>query len=184
MSHKQLVFAVLLLVSFSFVVAQDDGKVLRLYGRDFSFQVTEPDGWMLNTRSAPQIANFIFHPRGVDWRRADSVIFARFVPRLEDETLEDFARQGREKFLAECPFADDRPPPLDLPPVDQFAFEVYHCPGIREEVVAVTAVRRFFVVFALSTQKEGALKEGFGALHQIASSFEWFESEGSKKKPN
>lgn len=154
---------------------EEEGKLLHLYGRGFSFQVVEPDGWTLDTRAAPQIANFIFHPRGVDWRRADAVIVSRFISRRSDESLEELSVRSRQEFLESCPFAEDEKT-FHLESVEPFAVEVYHCPGVRKEVVASAPFPGYFVVFALSARDDGGVESALPVLRAILRSFRWFES--------
>ncbi len=145
---------------------------MTLHGKGFSFQVMEPEGWTLSTRAAPQIASFVFHRQGVDWRSADALILARFVPRESGESVEEFIQSTRETFEQECPFADEESSEL---PVDRFAIEVYHCPGVRKEIAAVTPVPGFFVILTLTSQDEDAYQHSLQSFRNVVRSFRWFD---------
>jgi len=152
------------------------GRVVRLHGRNFFFEVLEPKGWTLDTRSAPQLANFIFHPTGVDWRESEALILVRFAPREPSDELEDFLKQSREGFLEDCPFAEDSDESdLGLKLMDRYRIQVYDCPGVRKEVAAITAVPGYFVIFTLSAQSEVAFKENLDTFRNVAESFVWSE---------
>lgn len=153
----------------------ESGRVLQMYGKDFWFQVREPEGWTLETNSARQIANFIFRPVGKDWRRSESLIISRFVPRQRHDTLEGLLTQSREQFLEACPFADEETELGSLDEVAAFSVRVYHCPGVRKEVVAAAAYSSYFVIFALSSGGERGIASALPVFKEILSSFQWFD---------
>ncbi len=163
-------------------VSEVEGRLLHLYGSGFSFQIIEPDGWTLDSRAAPQIANFIFHPRGVDWRRAETLIITRFVSRRSSESVEDFISRSRQEFLESCPFADDEKQ-LHLDSVEPFTLQVYHCPGVRKEVVASAPFAGYFVVFALSAREDKGIESALPVLRRILQSFRWFDSPRLPREP-
>jgi len=166
-----VVFSGLLCLS---LFVQDGGRLVSLNGRNFSIQVLEPEGWKLDTRSAPQIANFIFHPEDVSWRRADAVIFVRMLPRSSDDSEEEFAALNRTRFEEGCPFAEPEQVDSPLLSVDRFTIRVYDCPGVRKEIVAITSIPGFFAVFALSLQNKEAEESSLRSFEKIVTSFRWF----------
>ncbi|GAB4220108.1 MAG: hypothetical protein Kow001_00480 [Acidobacteriota bacterium] len=148
-----------------------EGRLLQLHGRGFSFEVLEPEGWVLDTESAPQIANFIFHPRGVNWRRADAVIYARFTPRRLGEPLDSFLEENRRNFYSTCPGgADSRVEALEAAPFQVFRFD---CTGSRTELVAFAEFPGYFVIFALAGRDAAAVAPGESTLRAILQSFRW-----------
>ncbi len=153
-----------------------EGRMVQMYGRGFSFQVAEPEGWSLDTRAAPQIANFIFHRRGEDWRRSEAFILARFVKKQKNDTLEDFIAGNLDKFAVACPAgkeAEDQPE--GLAKVDPFQVQTFNCPGVRKEVAATAEYGHYFVVFVLSSEHYGAVEAALPALREILASFRWFD---------
>ena len=153
---------------------QDGGRLVNLNGRNFSIQVLEPEGWKLDTRSAPQLANFIFYPEGVNWRDSDAIVFARLIPRSSEESVEEFSAQNRIRFEEGCPFAEpEQKESLPLS-VDRFAIQVYDCPGVRKEIVAITSIPGFFAVFALSLQNLEVEAGALESFEKIVDSFRWF----------
>lgn len=159
----------------SYLPPETGGELIRLYGRGFSFEVLEPRGWTLDTGSAPQVANFIIHPEGENWRRAPAVVYVRFVRRQAEDSLEDFVLENRNQFIQFCPFAEEEFSDLPLEPVEPFAIEVYDCPGVRREVVASAALPGYFAVFVLSEQQKGAIEESADVFRRILSSFRFFD---------
>lgn len=151
-----------------------EGKILELHGRGFSFQVLEPEGWVLDTYSAPQIANFIFHPQGMNWRRADAVIYSRFAPRNSGENLETFLQENRDQFFTSCPEGEESElKHLKGQPVEPFRLFRYTCPRGQTELVAFAEYPGHFVVFALTGRNAAAIAPGEVPLRGILQSFRW-----------
>ena len=150
-------------------------RILRLHGRGFSFEVVEPPGWLLDTRSAPQVANFIFYPEGGEWRGSDRVIFARFVPRRPEESTGEFLRTDRENFGKQCPLGNDGQAVSPGEAVSGFSLQRFDCPPSKPELVAVRSVPGFFVVFVLVAPEDDVpARKAFDA---ILRSFKWREGE-------
>lgn len=165
-------------------LAPQQGRLLELHGRGFSFSVLEPEGWELAPRAAPQIATFIFQRKGSNWRRADSVIYVRFVPREADQTVEEFMALNRAQFLEECPFAEDQRSEAPLDAVEGFMTAEFSCSGVREEIVAARASSRLFLVFVLSSRSPSALRVDAPVLRSILSSFKWKEQAPPQRFPD
>jgi hypothetical protein len=164
-----------ILILVPLLATESPGRVLRLSGNGFVLQLVEPDGWRLATRAAPQIANFIFHPVGEEWRRSDRVIFVRLVPRAGVESLESFIESTRGNFRERCLGGSDN---LDRPTVREvpgFIIEDFSCFGMREEVLAFRQVPGYFVVFTLAVNPGGSLEEAVPVLRQILISFRWMQ---------
>jgi hypothetical protein len=158
-----------------FCLYENDDRLMRLSGSTFSLELVEPAGWRLATRAAPQIANFILHPEGQDWRRAESVIYVRIVPREKDETAQEFLESSDERFRERCPFADGEGRQAVLQEVPGFLVREFLCPGVRDEIVALREVPGAFVVFTLSTGPGGMVEKSALALEKILVSFRWRE---------
>lgn len=156
-------------------------KPIRLYGRGYSVQVGQPAGWILDTRSAPQLANFILHPVGTNWRQADTLIFVRFNPEEPDQSLEEFLTVDREKFLEECPFGDPPGEPKTRKEAPRFRFQRFRCPGVRDELVAAVRVPGMVITFALTTQKEKGIERSLPAFLEVLKYFEWQVAVGSRE---
>jgi hypothetical protein len=156
-----------------------EGRRVQLHWAGTAFQILEPEGWTLDTGSGLQLAQFLFHPAETSWRRADAVIFGRFVERRAGETVEDFLEENRQEFLATClaaePVVEDRTVPGTVEP---FVVQVYHCPGTSREVVAVAPGPRFFIVLALSARDSKGLTGALPIYDRIVASFEWFGRPG------
>lgn len=179
---RMLLFLVFLLGMPATVSAQ--GRIVQLYGRGFSFRVAEPEGWELDTGAAPQIANFIFHPRGMDWRRAEALVIARFVHPEDGQTLDGMIEKSRQEFTAACPFGEARPvQDEELTSIEPFKLEEYDCPGVRQEIVAAGSFPRYFVIFSLSSNVEHGVEAALPMFRTILSSFEWVETPVLRELP-
>lgn len=165
-------------------LAPQQGRLLELHGRGFSFSVLEPEGWELVPRAAPQIATFIFQRKGTNWRRSESVIFVRFVPREANQSVEEFMALNRGQFLEQCPFAEDGEMEAPFEAVEDFLTAEFSCTGVREEFVAARAASRFFLVFVLSSGNPSALRADAPVLKRILASFKWNEQAPSPLFPD
>lgn len=163
----------------SCVPALEGGRTLRIRGLDYSFLVTEPSGWTIDVGSAIQVANFVMHPEGTQWREADVVAFSRFFPRNQDEDLENFLQSELAGQEVRCPklVISDLQLDLDLKSETRERSRVVAkscaCPGGKQEVVAFTEVTEYFVIFVLSARDEASISKALPTFQQLISSFRW-----------
>ena len=149
------------------------GKTIRIGGNGFSLSITEPDGWEIEFGAAAQIANFVMHPAGSGWRESPVVAFGRLTPRSSQETLESFVGRNTEELQKSCPFYEAKDLDLDLKGFRRFLVQELSCPGVRDEIVAVTEVPGFFVTFVLSSDQRDSLDGAVLPFREMLSSFEW-----------
>lgn len=159
--------------------AVDGGRTLRVRGMDYSFLVTEPAGWTIDVGSAIQVANFVMHPEGTQWREADVVAFSRFFPRNQDEELENFLQSELAGQEVLCPklVISDLHLDLELNPETRtrpgIVAKSCACPGGKQEVVAFAEVPDYFVIFVLSARDEASISKALPTFQQLISSFRW-----------
>ena len=149
------------------------GRTLKIFGRSFSFVVTEPAGWMIDVHSAAQIANLVMCKKGEMWREADVVVFARFIEKGREETLADFVKLDGKQFRTNCPSSEMRNLSLNLAKQPPYLTKAYGCPGGKTEVVAFTELPEFFGVFVLSSRNDTMSREALPDFEQLLSSFRW-----------
>ena len=161
------------------IPALEGGRTLRIRGLDYSFLVTEPAGWTIDVGSAIQVANFVMHPEGSQWREAEVVAFSRFFPRNQDEDLEKFLQSelaGQEVLCPKLEISDLRLD-VDLSSGNRSRPRVVAkscaCPGGKQEVVAFTEVTGYFVIFVLSARDEASISKALPTFQQLISSFRW-----------
>ena len=142
-------------------------------GKRFSFSITEPEGWVIDFRSAAQIANFVMHPVETTWREASVVAFCRFIAKGPKETLEVFMEKDVREFQQRCPFYEIQDVDLEVQGARKFLTRELYCPSVRHEVVAVTEVPGFFVTFVLSSDRRDPLRNAFSPFQELLSSFLW-----------
>lgn len=161
------------------VPALEGGRTLRIRGLDYSFLVTEPSGWTIDVGSAIQVANFVMHPEGTQWREADVVAFSRFFPRNQDEDLENFLHSELAGQEVRCPKLEISDLNLDLalnPEARErprIVAKSCACPGGKQEVVAFTEVTDYFVIFVLSARDAASISKALPTFQQLISSFRW-----------
>ncbi len=146
---------------------------MRIGGKDFSFSITEPEGWTIDFTAAQQIANFVMYPTNTTWRESDVVAFARFAPKGSQQTLEVFLENHLREFQQRCPFYETGDVKLELSGAQTFVAQALHCPSMRHEIVAVTEVPGFFITFVLSSDQRNRLQSALSPFRELLSSFLW-----------
>lgn len=169
------VFTALLVASLTIGPTEGQaGRLQKLTGNGFSLKILEPEGWQFNFRSASQLAHFILHKAGTNWRKAESVIFVRIIPRQSEEKRSDFIESNEDGIRGACPGAMElRDVELGGESSNDFWVRGYDCLGSRYEVVAIKEVPRFFVLLLLSARSDDALKEALPPYQKILASFDW-----------
>ncbi len=173
-----------LILLLSTVYPLQGGRTLRIGGRDYSFSITEPEGWNIDFTSAQQIANFVMHPRNTTWRESDVVAFGRFVPKAAAETLRTFLDDDLKEFQLRCPFYEAGDVKLEVIGTRAFMTKALHCPTMRHEIIAVTEVPGYFVTFVLSSNQGNQLQSALPPFQELLSSFRWFSRDSVAEEPD
>ena len=161
----------------------EGGRTLRIGGKDFSFSITEPEGWTIDFTAAQQIANFVMYPTNTTWRESDVVAFARFSPKGPQETLEVFVENNLKEFQQRCPFYETGDVKLESSGAQTFVAKALHCPSMRHEIVAVTEVPGLFITFVLSSDQRNRLQSALSPFQELLSSFLWVPRKTEPEKP-
>ena len=172
-----------LIVLLCAVCPLEGGRTLRIGGKDFSFSITEPEGWTIDFTAAQQIANFVMYPMNTTWRESDVVAFARFAPKGSQATLEVFLENNLKEFQERCPFYETGDVKLELSGAQTFVAKALHCPSMRHEIVAVTEVPGFFITFVLSSDQRNRLQSALSPFRELLSSFLWVPRKTESNKP-
>ncbi|HSR66370.1 MAG TPA: hypothetical protein VLU25_00385 [Acidobacteriota bacterium] len=188
---RRTVCIILFFMTLGVLWAQE-GSMRSFNGRTFSFGFLEPSGWMINNEAA-QLAHFVLHKEGMDWREAPAILFIRLVDpergehgqealgrneQQQDESLEAFVKRNVESFKAVCPAFEIKDVKLSRANLGhEFIVKSYDCPGMRHEITAVTEVPDYFVLLVLSSRSEEDLKAALPKYEQVVSSFYWRQRE-------
>ena len=172
-----------LIVLLCTVCPLEGGRTLRIGGKDFSFSITEPEGWTIDFTAAQQIANFVMYPMNTTWRESDVVAFARLAPKGSQQTLEVFLENNLKEFQQRCPFYETGDVKLELSGAQTFVAQALHCPSMRHEIVAVTEVPGFFITFVLSSDQRNRLQSALSPFQELLSSFLWVPRKSESKEP-
>ena len=83
----------LLLFRFS-ICGQQDMKTGIIYGKDFAYSLTAPNGWILDNKSGVnQGLDAVFYRKGESWDRAETVMYTNTA------SLEDKANKSLDKLI-------------------------------------------------------------------------------------
>ncbi len=167
--------SILLLSACLWVAATDllGSRTLKIYGKGFSFFVTEPEGWVIDARSAAQLANFVMYTHGSDWRQADVLVFARMVEKGAGESLDDFGQLELIRLQQQCPELQVDDATLELKSTRPFLAKSCLCPGGKQEIVVFSEAPGFFAIFVLSSKSSQALAGSLTPFQELVSSFRW-----------
>ncbi len=152
------------------------GASLRFNSPLYSFVIGQPEGWIVDARSVSQIANFVVHPAETSWRTAPVVMFGRFVPRSEGETLADFVKQDEDRFKSGCTSPQVKNLNWGLDLERTFLFKSFVCFSQRKEIVAITEVPSYFGIFILSGREASAVDEAAPSFNALLEGFRWIET--------
>ena len=124
--------------------------------RAFSFFVTEPDGWIIDARSAAQLANFVMYAEGSDWRQTEVIAFGRLVKRGPEESLQEFGELELIRVQQHCPELKISDSELESTSLRRFFAKSCRCPGGKQEIVVFSEAPGFFRHFRpLIERREG-----------------------------
>ena len=148
-------------------------RTLKIYGKGFSFFVTEPDGWTIDARSAAQLANFVMYAEGSDWRQTEVLAFGRLVERGPEESLQEFGELELIRFQQYCPELKISDSDLGSTSLRPSFAKSCRCPGGKQEIVVFSETPGFFAIFVLSSHDRKALTRSLPPFEELVSSFRW-----------
>jgi len=80
------------------------GQSAILYGKNFSYAVSEPKGWVLDSEAGKsQDLSVVFYKQGQSWQNGDAVIYINLNPRRKGVSLEREAKEDANEFLKREP---------------------------------------------------------------------------------
>jgi len=80
------------------------GQSAILYGKNFSYAVSEPKGWVLDSEAGKsQDLSVVFYKQGQSWQDGDAVIYININPRRKGVSLEREAKEDANEFLRREP---------------------------------------------------------------------------------
>jgi hypothetical protein len=87
------------LMSAAAIPAFAEGTTALIYGDGFSYQVTSPAGWVLDTESgAADGLKPVFYPTGRTWANAPAVIYVHSIEREHDAKLDAVIASETDNF--------------------------------------------------------------------------------------
>lgn len=84
--------------------SKSTGQSAILYGKNFSYAVSEPKGWVLDSEAGKsQNLSVVFYKQGQSWQNGDAVIYINLSPRRKGVSLEREAKEDVNEFLKRDP---------------------------------------------------------------------------------
>lgn len=173
---KRLVLAVLLALPLPALAVEDAGTGI-IYGKQHSFSLTAPKGWVLDTKSG--VADGVhaaFYPKGGTWKDSPVVMYGNGVDKTGAETFDQFVAGDVKKF--ENAHADIKVTDLDPGSVPgkavkakRFSFKT------TNEVVVYIDEPKSISLIVMSARGEDKLIEAFPAFQDLVKSYQFMTSD-------
>jgi len=172
--------ALVLLCSAAY--AQDDSGII--YGKNYSFALTAPKGWVLDTNSGRQQGlQAVFYPKGSSWKNGAAVMYAN-VYQKNDPTKEsaqtvianDVADFKKDSPSLKVVDADSMPTRTDARSKDKKATVKYFT-GDRNgnsEAVAYVDEGNLVVMLVLNARSQKDFEDSLPAFKEFVGSYFFF----------
>ena len=101
---RQISLIVVLMLFFTAASAQDDSGII--YGKNYSFALTAPKGWVLDiTNGRQQGLQAVFYPKGSSWKNGAAVMYANVYQKTDPtkESLQTIIANDVADFKKESP---------------------------------------------------------------------------------
>jgi len=167
---RVLVLVLAILATLPLERAEADGLIV--YGSGFAFTVSEPPGWIGDTKAAATLgANIIFYRRGETAVRSKALIRVLVADKVDENTVADLESDERDyrqrypkvifKDVAVSHAEYKTYPKLFCVPGEFYEYVTYLNPG---------PTRPLLLSVSMNTQKEPATAEEWKTYHSIVSS--------------
>jgi len=179
MKHLNLAVSILfLLCASASAFAQNprdgvDGTIL--LGRQYSFILKEPAGWVIDGSIAKsQDLDAVLYREGSSWKEAVAVMYARVIrkdqkkPTIESvitDDVNDFLKQNRESKVSESPVLETRDKKSAI--VKGF----YDATNKNYELVAFIDEPKVVVILALSSRNKDEFEKSLSAFKALVGSY-------------
>lgn len=167
------------LLFFSMVVATNfaNAESVFIYGEGFNIGVKIPKGWdcSCDGKEAAEIgANAVLFKKGQNWRKAESIIFIRVNPAIDDKISEDMAADMKN-YKVQHP--DTKFKDLSIAhPKYKTTSKLFVKPKVSSEYVTYIAPKPFpkkNISSAMNIQKREANVDEIQAYKEITASLIW-----------
>ncbi len=180
---KQFPSTILLLIILSVsmsVVGQkrDDTDGVILLGRNFSFTLKEPAGWVLDSEiGKSEGVQAVVYPAGSSWKNSVTVMYARVIykdetqPTIEkviSEDITEFMKLSKESTVADAPSIETRDKRKGIAKV------FYDAANKNYECVTFIDGPRVVVIIALSSRDKNEYEKALPAFKALVSSYFFF----------
>ena len=177
---RQIAIVVTLMLLFcTAAIAQDDSGII--YGKNYSFALTAPKGWVLDTTSGrEQGLQAVFYPNGSSWKNSAAVMYANVVEKTVAGTeslqsiiandVADYKKQSPELKVTD---ADPIPTRANASSKDKHATVKYFT-GDRygnSEAVAYVDEGTLIVMLVLNARSNKDFESSLPAFKEFVASY-------------
>ncbi len=169
----------MLLISCGVVAAQDDSGIID--GKNYSFTLTAPKGWVLdNTSGRGQGLQAVFYPKGSSWKNGASVMYANVYQKMDPikESLQtvianDVAEYKKNSADLKVADAESIPTRTDARAKDKKAMIKYYTGdrNANSEAVAYIDEGNVVVMLVLTARMKGDFDSSLPAFKELIGSY-------------
>jgi hypothetical protein len=176
---RQISVIVALMLFCTAVSAQDESGII--YGKNYSFALTAPKGWVLDTTSGRQQGlQAVFYPKGSSWKNGAAVMYANVYQNTDPtkESLQTIIANDVADFKKESPNlkvvdADAIPTRTDVRSIDKKATVKYFT-GDRNgnsEAVAYVDEGNLVVMLVFNARSQKDFEDSLPAFKEFVGSY-------------
>lgn len=164
---------------FGFANAQDDSGII--HGKNYSFTLTAPKGWVLDDKSGrSQGLQAVFYPNGSSWKDGSAVMYENVhqksdptkdtIKTVIDDDISDFKQASRTVKTVD---ADPIPTRTDTRSANKKAVVKYFIDDQNgtNEAVAYVDEKDVVVMLVLSARNQQSFKASFPAFKEFVGSY-------------
>jgi hypothetical protein len=153
-----------------------DGTIF--VGRNFSFALKEPAGWVMNSEIAKsQRLQAVLYPTGSSWKESVVVMYARVIDKDETQPtvqkvisndIDDFMKLSKESTVADSPSLETREKKKGISKV------FYDAANKNYECVTFIDEPKVVVIMAISSRDKLEYEKALPAFKALVSSYFFF----------
>ena len=179
MKTFRILLIVLLGLSMSVLGQKPDNTDGTIFvGRNFSFALKEPAGWVMNGEVAKsQDLEAVFYPTGSSWKNSVVVMYARVINKNEEQPtvqkvisndVDDFMKLSKESTVADSPTLETRDKKKGISKV------FYDAANKNYECVTFIDEPKVVVIIAVSSRDKNEYEKAQPAFKALVSSYFFF----------
>ena len=168
-----LIVAILIFAQIA-AQAQEDINTGMVSGEGYSYILTAPKGWVLDSQSGlAQGFHAVFYPAGSSWDNGEEVCYTNAVLLENTENIDDVIKWDIDKFKKNSPDLKAEPKGLIFIEVGKQAKVVYYAGDANNDYIATAYIpeTKAIVLISLSTKTKKDFTGSLEAFQALVKSY-------------